>query len=276
MTDADGQADADNERALLLAMSAEWRVALVKLADRLHNMRTLRHMPAHKQVRKARETLRLYVPLAAKLGVGPVETELRALSARHMLPPELQPPTPRAADVLDKALEVIPGGSSLLESLAGLQRPLGAPARLLRRLLLLLLLSPLAPLRAAPVPCCLHLTGWLNATLLSPPVCYLSPLKTSMYACACVCVCVRVHADEMLASDAHLLASGVGAQLSHHRARWADHCSQHFETAHMAPLCGVSSARSPAHVPAHIAAAAAAPIVLAAPAVANAAAGIFF
>jgi len=59
VTDSNGRRDVDNQRDLLLAMSSEWRVVLVKLADRLHNMRTLGAMPVHKQVpKKRRHTLR--------------------------------------------------------------------------------------------------------------------------------------------------------------------------------------------------------------------------
>lgn len=75
-----------HQRDLLLAMSAEWRVVLVKLADRLHNMRTLEHMPQHKQVKKAKETLELFVPLARRIGASEIEAELKLLSAQYLFP----------------------------------------------------------------------------------------------------------------------------------------------------------------------------------------------
>jgi len=84
VTDGDGRKDIDNQRDLLLAMSSEWRVALVKLADRLHNMRTLGAMPVKKQVKKSKETLELFVPLARALGVREVEAELQQLSSTHL------------------------------------------------------------------------------------------------------------------------------------------------------------------------------------------------
>jgi len=59
VTNAEAQTDYENNMDLLLALGREWRVALVKLADRLHNMRTLGAMPRHKQVKKAEETLSL-------------------------------------------------------------------------------------------------------------------------------------------------------------------------------------------------------------------------
>jgi (p)ppGpp synthase/HD superfamily hydrolase len=92
----------ENQRELLLAMSAEWRVVLVKLADRLHNMRTLQHMPQHKQAKKAKETLELFVPLARRLGAAQVEDELQSLSNQYLFPraatllkPELLTPLAR-------------------------------------------------------------------------------------------------------------------------------------------------------------------------------------
>ena len=65
-------------------MAAEWRVLVVKLADRTHNMRTLGAMPAHKREKKAKETLALFVPLARQLGAASVERELYKLSTANI------------------------------------------------------------------------------------------------------------------------------------------------------------------------------------------------
>ncbi|KAH8097903.1 hypothetical protein JL720_822 [Aureococcus anophagefferens] len=72
VTDEPSQIDSENQQDLLLSMSSEWRVALVKLADRLHNMRTLKHMPKEKRIKKAKETMELFVPLARKMGITPI------------------------------------------------------------------------------------------------------------------------------------------------------------------------------------------------------------
>lgn len=71
-----------NTRAMLLSMAEDWRIIVVKLADRLHNMRTLGSMPLDKQRRIAAETLDVFVPLARTLGIKPLEDELRQLSLR--------------------------------------------------------------------------------------------------------------------------------------------------------------------------------------------------
>ena len=77
---------AENFRKLLMAMSKDLRVILVKLADRLHNMRTIRHMKPEKQVKKAHETMDIYAPLAGRMGMQWMREELEDLSFRVLNP----------------------------------------------------------------------------------------------------------------------------------------------------------------------------------------------
>src|SRR5215475_5018832 len=95
---------AENLRKLLLAIADDVRVLLVKLADRLHNMRTLAHVPPDKRRRIAEETLDIYAPLAARMGMYEMREELEDLSFREL--------NPEAWEVVNERLEAVAARNS--------------------------------------------------------------------------------------------------------------------------------------------------------------------
>ncbi|UFN50782.1 bifunctional (p)ppGpp synthetase/guanosine-3',5'-bis(diphosphate) 3'-pyrophosphohydrolase [Roseomonas sp. OT10] len=110
---------AENFRKLVLAMSEDIRVLLVKLADRLHNIRTLHFTRPEKRVRVARETMEIYAPLAERIGMDALRTELQAICFR-----ELQPD---ASQTINARLAFLRGqGADLIDEIAAdLRRKLG-------------------------------------------------------------------------------------------------------------------------------------------------------
>ena len=115
------QAEAENYRKMIVAMAQDVRVILIKLADRLHNMRTIEYLGRQKQAQKARETLEVYAPLAHRLGIHALKWELEDLSFQTLHPRKYAEIKAMVADQradreaqADKAAEIL--GEELLKA----------------------------------------------------------------------------------------------------------------------------------------------------------------
>jgi GTP diphosphokinase / guanosine-3',5'-bis(diphosphate) 3'-diphosphatase len=98
---------AENFRKMILAMSRDIRVLLIKLSDRLHNMRTLSHMPRESQVRISRETMEIYAPLAARLGIYWIRTSLEDLAFKYLEPDRCEYIQKRIAETVEEREEYV-------------------------------------------------------------------------------------------------------------------------------------------------------------------------
>ena len=98
---------AENLRKLLLAISEDVRVLLVKLADRLHNMRTLDHVPEAKRLRIAEETMEIYAPLAGRMGMQGMREELEEIAFRFINPEAYRAVTARLAEIFERNKDVL-------------------------------------------------------------------------------------------------------------------------------------------------------------------------
>ena len=100
--------DANNLQKMMLAMSKDVRVVLVKICDRLHNMRTIEHLPRSKQIKKSKETIELYGPLALRIGMQDIRAELEDLAFRCI--------HPLRASMLESAIKKSSGGRKRIVS----------------------------------------------------------------------------------------------------------------------------------------------------------------
>ena len=104
---ADSSEQAEYFRKVLLTLSDDVRVILIKIADRLHNMRTLQYMPLNKQIKITGETIYLFAPLAYRLGLYPIKSELEDLCMKYRFPEEYEHISKLLAQTADKRQEYI-------------------------------------------------------------------------------------------------------------------------------------------------------------------------
>jgi len=97
----------ENYRKMLLTISDDVRVILIKLADRLHNMRTMQGMPAHKQLKIASETLFIYAPLAHRLGLFRIKTELEDISLKYTEPEMFEELSNKMEELVNRDFEYL-------------------------------------------------------------------------------------------------------------------------------------------------------------------------
>jgi GTP diphosphokinase / guanosine-3',5'-bis(diphosphate) 3'-diphosphatase len=108
------QAEAENYRKMIVAMAEDVRVILIKLADRLHNMRTIEYLGKQKQVQKAKETLEVYAPLAHRLGIHAIKWELEDLSFQTLHPRKYEEIKAMVAERRDDRQEHVEKAADLL------------------------------------------------------------------------------------------------------------------------------------------------------------------
>ncbi|MGC8876707.1 bifunctional (p)ppGpp synthetase/guanosine-3',5'-bis(diphosphate) 3'-pyrophosphohydrolase [Thermus sp.] len=106
---------AEDLRQMFIAMAEDVRIIIVKLADRLHNLRTLEHMPPEKQKRIAQETLEIYAPLAHRLGMGQIKWELEDLSFRYLYPEAYQGLLSRLRETQEARERLVKRATAILE-----------------------------------------------------------------------------------------------------------------------------------------------------------------
>ena len=110
------RAQAETIRKMLMAMAQDIRVVLIKLADRLHNMQTIRHLPAAKRIEKARETLDIYAPLAHRLGIWELKWQLEDMSFQQLNPTEYREISQRLNSRRDERETYIQNAREILDS----------------------------------------------------------------------------------------------------------------------------------------------------------------
>ncbi len=107
---------AENLRKIFLAMARDFRVTVIKLADRLHNMRTLSALPPPRQIRVATETVQIYAPLAHRLGIWEIKWQLEDLAFKHLHPREYEDIADRVAKTRRDRESLIHKAISIIES----------------------------------------------------------------------------------------------------------------------------------------------------------------